>query len=63
MGKPMRKNPAELSIRTQVALLELKKALAFEGDIRAAQVTFDEVECHDYPPVVDIKWIPKDQDG
>lgn len=49
-----RVDPGSLSLRTRVALLELKRALAKEGFIEHAQVTFDSVAAADIPPTVDV---------
>ena len=54
---PGRVDPSSLSLRSQMALMELKRALAQESQFHAAQVTFDELKCIDYPPTVDVKVI------
>jgi hypothetical protein len=57
---PGRVDPGTLSVRTKFALIELKRALANENRWTGVQVTFDELMCMDYPPVVDVKVIPND---
>lgn len=48
-------DPSQLTPESQVAIMHLKRALANEGWIRGAQVTFDDVRVMDYPPTIDIK--------
>jgi hypothetical protein len=56
-----RVDPGHLSTDIQRALMDLKIALANEGWIRGAQVTFDQVKVMDYPPTVDILAEPDGQ--
>lgn len=56
-------DPSILSPETQRLIMALKVALANERDkngelvIRAAQITFDQVQSMDTPPTMDIKVI------